>query len=228
MFLENIEILSEFNTVSVVVRLMLALVIGALMGLEREKKQRPAGIRTYTLVCVGSALACITNLYMSQMYPGTDPSRIPAQIISGIGFLGAGTIIVTKIHRIKGLTTAAGLWCCAAVGIAVGAGFYSGAILTGIIIIVSLRLLEAVDDHYARNREYIMCYAEYSSKEFIKQLVCYTKKNGYQLSDLDISKDNDSSYFVTFQIKISKPEKRQEIIAQIQELSECMLVEEIQ
>lgn len=226
MFLEDIKLLSEFNAVSVVVKLLLALVIGALMGLERERKQRPAGIRTYTLVCVGSALACITNLYLNTLYPGIDPARIPAQIISGVGFLGAGTIMVTKINRIRGLTTAAGLWCCAAVGIAIGAGFYTGGILAGVIIIGSLRLFEVVDNHYARNSRYITCYAEYNSKAFIKELVMYAKKNDYQMYDLDITKDSDG-FFATFQLKVNNPEKRQEIIDAIQEFEDCVLVEEI-
>ena len=120
MILENIDFLNEFNGVSVFVRLILALILGALLGIERERKQRPAGLRTYTLVCLGSALAAVTNEYICTIYPSADPARIPAQIVSGIGFLGAGTILVTKEHQVKGLTTAAGLWCCAAVGISVG------------------------------------------------------------------------------------------------------------
>ena len=108
MILENIDFLNKFNGVSVFVRLILALILGALLGIERERKQRPAGLRTYTLVCLGSALAAVTNEYICTIYPSADPARIPAQIVSGIGFLGAGTILVTKEHQVKGLTTAAG------------------------------------------------------------------------------------------------------------------------
>lgn len=229
MWLEKIEILSEFNEVSVVVRLFLALIIGALLGVERERKQRPAGLRTYILVCVGSALATITNLYMCETIGNVDPSRIPAQIVSGIGFLGAGTILVTRVYRIKGLTTAAGLWCCAAVGIATGAGFYTGAILTGIIIVVSLRLFSLVDRKLAKYNKYMYCYVEYRSREFIKNLICYTKKNEYRVLDLEITKDtNDGGYFCTFQLKVGNPERRVEIITEIQELPECVVVEEIE
>lgn len=101
MILENIDFLNEFNGVSVFVRLILALILGALLGVERERKQRPAGLRTYTLVCLGSALAAVTNGYICTIYPSADPARIPAQIVSGIGFLGAGTILVTKVHQVK-------------------------------------------------------------------------------------------------------------------------------
>lgn len=229
MWLEKINILREFNGVSVIVRLFLALIIGMLLGVERERKQRPAGLRTYILVCVGSTLATITNLYMCEFFDNVDPARIPAQIISGIGFLGAGTIIVTKVYRVKGLTTAAGLWCCAAVGIATGAGFYTGAIITGLLIVISLKVFSVVDRRLAKYNKYICCYVEYRNREFIRHLICYAKKKEYHVLDLEITKDkNDGGYFCTFQLKISDPENRAEIIPEIQELPECVVVEEIE
>lgn len=123
------ELLQELNWISITVRLLLALICGGILGIEREKKRRPAGLRTYMLVCVGAAFVMITNEYMSFKYEGVDPSRMGAQVISGIGFLGAGTIIVTGRNRVKGLTTAAGLWAAACIGLAAGAGFYSGQLL---------------------------------------------------------------------------------------------------
>ena len=93
MILEHIEILHSLNIFSITLRIFLALILGGALGLEREQKQRPAGFRTYMIVCVGSALACITNLYMVEALNASDPARIPAQVISGIGFLGAGTIL---------------------------------------------------------------------------------------------------------------------------------------
>ena len=213
MILENIDFLNEFNGVSVFVRLILALILGALLGIERERKQRPAGLRTYTLVCLGSALAAVTNEYICTIYPSADPARIPAQIVSGIGFLGAGTILVTKEHQVKGLTTAAGLWCCAAVGISVGSGFYYGAIFAGILIVVSLRVFSIV---------------EYNSKVFIRELIFYAKKSGYQILDLEITKDSSSgTYFATFQLKITNPSLRTLVLASVQELSDCILAEEM-
>ena len=184
MILENIDFLNEFNGVSVFVRLILALILGALLGIERERKQRPAGLRTYTLVCLGSALAAVTSEYICTIYPSADPARIPAQIVSGIGFLGAGTILVTKEHQVKGLTTAAGLWCCAAVGIAVGSGFYYGAIFAGILIVVSLRVFSIVDKNFLKYNKYMNFYVEYNSKVFIRELIFYAKKSGYQILDL--------------------------------------------
>ena len=94
MYFENIPVFSELNLFSILLRIALALILGGALGIEREQKQHPAGFRTYVIVCLGATLACITNLYMCERLGGTDPARIPAQVISGIGFLGAGTILV--------------------------------------------------------------------------------------------------------------------------------------
>ena len=112
--LERIIATQEFI---MTIKLLLALFCGGLLGIEREQKKRPAGFRTYMLVCVGATLVMITNEFLGTRYAGIDPTRMGAQVISGIGFLGVGTIIVTGDNRVKGLTTAAGLWATACVGL---------------------------------------------------------------------------------------------------------------
>ena len=119
---ETIAYLREFHFASVVLRLALAMLLGGCIGLERERKRRPAGFRTYMLVCLGATLTVLLSLYEFTMVTGpwsdicaeigikTDVSRFGAQVINGIGFLGAGTILVTGRQQVKGLTTAAGLW----------------------------------------------------------------------------------------------------------------------
>ena len=121
---------SEMTAFSVALRLLLAMVLGSLVGVERANKRYAAGIRTFALVCLGSALATVTGMYLSEIasYPA-DIGRIPAQLLCGIGFLGAGTIIVTDRRQVRGLTTAAGLWVTAAMGIAIGAGFVWAALV---------------------------------------------------------------------------------------------------
>ena len=131
-----IPYLREMNFVSVMFRLILAMVCGGMIGLERGRKRRPAGFRTYMLVCLGAALTMLLSQYEFAMVMGpwkgiaqelgmkTDVSRFGAQVINGIGFLGAGTILVTGRQEVKGLTTAAGLWASACMGLAIGAGFY--------------------------------------------------------------------------------------------------------
>ena len=131
------------NTFSIIIRLVLAVVLGGLVGQERENKNRPAGFRTHILVCAGSALVMTTSEFLFSRYnefTNLDPARLGAQVISGIGFLGAGTII-RQGSSVKGLTTAASLWAVACVGLAAGAGFYEGAIAGAIIIYLTLFLL---------------------------------------------------------------------------------------
>ena len=129
--------MSEYE---IIIKLALAAVLGGLIGLERESLSRPAGLRTYTLVCVGSALAMVVSLDMYYQYYQTvnaDPGRIAAQVVSGIGFLGAGTIM-REGATVRGLTTAAGLWVVACIGLAVGAGLYIPAIVSTAIILFVL------------------------------------------------------------------------------------------
>ena len=119
------DFLYEINLLSVSLRLILALLFGGIIGLERGSNRHPAGFRTHILVCVGAALAMMTNQFILQQFDTGDPARLGAQVITGVGFLGVGTILVTGRHKIKGLTTAAGLWASACLGLAIGIGFYS-------------------------------------------------------------------------------------------------------
>ena len=135
----------EINLWSVLLRLILASLFGGAIGVERSTKRHAAGFRTYILVCVGATIAMLVNQFTYLTFGGGDTSRLGAQVISGIGFLGAGTILITSRSQVKGLTTAAGLWASACVGLAIGAGFYTAAIATGILIITSLTLLPKVE-----------------------------------------------------------------------------------
>lgn len=130
----------------VIIRILLSIFIGGLIGLDRGMKNRPAGLRTYMLVCAGSCLIMMTNQYIYQFTNSGDPMRLGAQVVSGIGFLGAGTIVVTRHNQIKGLTTAAGLWASAGIGLAIGIGFYEGAIVASIGIYSILTILQRLDN----------------------------------------------------------------------------------
>lgn len=132
----------EITYEAIVLRILAAIIVGGLIGLERGMKNRPAGLRTYMLVCVGACLIMLTNQYIYQFTGAGDPMRLGAQVVSGIGFLGAGTIIVTKHNQIKGLTTAAGLWASAGVGLALGIGFYEAALTASVGIYAILAILQ--------------------------------------------------------------------------------------
>ena len=124
---EFYELIQENQFVSVFVKILLAVIAGGIIGNERGRHGSAAGLRTHILVCIGSAMTSLTGMYVADILGSGDVLRIPAQVISGIGFLGAGMIIVKNNNVITGLTTAAGLWATAAIGISVGYGFYWGA-----------------------------------------------------------------------------------------------------
>ena len=125
------DFVRDMSFLAVTVRLALAVICGGIIGLEREYKRRPAGFRTHILICLGAAMTTLTSQYLClEMHFYTDVGRLGAQVIAGIGFIGAGTIIVTKRKQVKGLTTAAGLWASACLGLAIGAGFYSCAFIS--------------------------------------------------------------------------------------------------
>jgi len=137
--------ISSFQTIN---RLILAALLSGVIGFEREAHGRAAGLRTHILVCVGSALIMLTSLYIFDIYVGRvplDPARIAANVVAGIGFLGAGTIIRSG-SSVVGLTTAASIWAVAGIGLAVGCGYYLGALMGTLIILVTLWFLRKVED----------------------------------------------------------------------------------
>lgn len=136
------------QTIDIVLRLLVAAVLGGIIGYERETENKPAGFRTNMLVCIGSALVMITSQFIFKQYQGLtnlDPARLGAQVISGIGFIGAGTIIRDGLH-VRGLTTAASLWVVACIGVAVGVGFYEGAMIATIFILLILLVLKKLQE----------------------------------------------------------------------------------
>ncbi|WP_412178679.1 MgtC/SapB family protein [Sedimentibacter sp.] len=186
----NIETLHELNIISITFRVMLSLVFGGIIGLERSRKNRPAGFRTYMIVCLSSTLVMMTNQYININFSGSDPARLGAQVISGIGFLGAGTIIVTSRSQVKGLTTAAGLWASACLGLAIGIGFYSGAIIVSIVIFIIITLFKKLDNCLTSTNKTITVYTSFSSIEYFDKFIFYCNKLNYKILDIEITKDN--------------------------------------
>lgn len=170
--------LQQLNLLSIIVRILLAAMIGGLIGLERESKNRSAGFRTYTLVSVGACLVMMTNQYMFSLYQSGDPARMGAQVISGVGFLGAGTILVTRSNQVRGLTTAAGLWTSACVGLALGTGFYVGAIIVGVVLLLVMILFRPLNRVLQRKNGIMRLYAHFDNSDDIDVFLreCRTEK----------------------------------------------------
>lgn len=181
--------LRELNLVSILFRIFLSVMIGGFLGMERGKKNRPAGLRTYILVCLGSALVMMTNQYVYLTYQTGDPMRLGAQVISGVGFLGAGTIILTGRNKIMGITTAAGLWTAACGGLAIGVGFYEGAVLGGIVIAFTVSGLLRFDIWLRKKSKYLELYVEYNAeKGAFSGSLQYAREHQFEVKNIQISK----------------------------------------
>lgn len=223
-------LLREVNLTSITVRLILAIVCGGLIGYDRGRKRRPAGFRTHILVCIGSALVMITNQYIvEELSFGGDPTRLGAQVISGIGFLGAGTILITNKQQVKGLTTAAGLWASACMGLAIGIGFYEGAILGCAFILGSMTLLHRFDDFVMARTKLVEVYVEVKSVKGIGMVLDFIKSNNMEITNLEISKSRNPEDNAGLLITIKQQERmtHDNLISMIASVEEVTMVEEI-
>ena len=183
-FFAEITDIREVTYLAVVLRIVVAAFLGGFMGLERGLKNRAAGLRTYMLVCVGSCLIMLTNQFIYQVYSQGDPVRMGAQVVSGIGFLGAGTIMVTRRHQIKGLTTAAGLWTAAGVGLALGIGFYEAAIAGAAAVLLVMTLMQVMDNRMRRKTKSFEIYVELSSKISLGDLLRHIREMEIEIRDV--------------------------------------------
>ena len=183
--------LREVTYLAVALRILCAVILGGLIGLERGLKNRPAGLRTYMLVCTGACLIMLTNQYIFQYFGTGDPVRMGAQVVSGIGFLGGGTIIITRHSRIKGLTTAAGLWAAAAVGLALGIGFYEAALAGGIAIFTIMTLLQKMDNKMHSRAKRIDIYIELEKNMLLGDFLRLVREKDLNVSN--VQRENSSA-----------------------------------
>lgn len=179
----------EVTYLAVILRITAAFLLGGILGLERGLKQRPAGLRTHMLVCVGACMIMLTNQFVFQAYQTGDPVRMGAQVVSGIGFLGAGTIMVTKRNRIKGLTTAAGLWSAAAVGLALGIGFYEAAVMGSVMILLTLTVVHGLDSRIHNNTRLAEVYVELDNTVSIGRFSRSVRELDLEIEDLQLDRE---------------------------------------
>lgn len=218
------------DILSIFIKLSLAMLCGGILGMERGKKNRPAGFRTYMLVCVGATLVMMTNQYMCELYGTGDPARLGAQVISGIGFLGAGTIIVTGRNRVKGLTTAAGLWADACVGLAIGTGFYSGAIIGCTLILLVMSVLHRLDDRMTANTKTLDMYMEFQKMSDLGAFMSKIKEFGMKISEIEMTKANnaeDVAVAVLLTLRLEKKRPHTEIIELLSQVEGVRYIEEL-
>ena len=191
------EVLDSLRTLTlfwVFVRFALAVVLGGVIGMERGKKRHPAGLRTHLVVCIGSASVMMVSQYIfNTMNGAADPARLGAQVISGIGFLGVGTIVVTGRNQVTGLTTAAGLWASACMGLAIGIGFYEGAVIMCLFLYLVLEVIDRLDAEYVKYSNKFQLFIEYDQAVHLGQIIQVVHSLGWRVTNIDtISKIGDS------------------------------------
>ena len=224
--------LREVTYLAVVLRILAAVILGGIIGLERGMKNRPAGLRTYMLVCVGACLAMLTNQYIYQTTATGDPTRMAAQVISGIGFLGAGTIVVTRRNQIKGLTTAAGLWSAAGVGLTLGIGFYEAAVVGALAIFVVMTLLQRMDNRMHRKTKTVEVYIEVGRELSLGELLRQLREEEFEVRDVQRESGLETggesgtrAYIAT--LKALKRQNHLDIVEKVREIPGVVYVEEL-
>ena len=192
----------ELNIWSMMLRMLVAMIVGGVIGFERERIGRAAGFRTYMLVALGSALTVILSQYLDTMLNSfmkdafeivgrrTDVVRLGTRVVSGVGFLGAGTIIVTGKQEVKGLTTAAGLWASACMGLAVGAGFIECVLISFLLIVFSIRVLPTIETMIINKSRNMLIYLETDNIVQLSNIISFIKREEIQIYEVEINKDN--------------------------------------
>lgn len=221
----------QLDLLSVAVRLLLAVFCGGIIGIERERKRRPAGFRTHILICLGAAMTTLTSQYIVlELKLFTDLARLGAQVIAGIGFIGAGTIIVTKRRQVKGLTTAAGLWASAIVGLCCGAGFFEGAIYASLLILLAELLFVKLEYFLISSAKSVNVYVEYSDSSSLPLIVDTIKQTNAYIYDLELSRKtgkNGKSLYAVFSLHMPRKASMQLLMTKITETEGVTAVEEL-
>ncbi len=207
---------SEWTMRNLIIRIIVSMLLGGIIGLDRGMKHRGAGTKTMTVVCLGSTLVMLTEQYIQVNFPGlANMNRLAAQVISGVGFLGVGTIIISN-HRVRGLTTAATLWASATIGLAVGIGFVEGGILITLVMLISLHILPFAERFATRNSRYCNVIVDLEESRYLHVIIQDLKAAGISVDSMEISTskigDSVSVYLILHTGKATENTEIYEII----------------
>ena len=220
----------DWSLAAMLIRLTMAGIVGASIGIDRSMKRRGAGIKTHVLVCLGSAIVMMTSQYISFHFTDkADVSRLGAQVISGVGFLGVGTIIVTGKNQVRGLTTAAGLWTCACIGLAAGIGYVEGALLCLFFVLFTFKFLNIIDRAIHEHARIFDVYLEFESNRNIARFIEEMRNQKMKISDLEISKSKIEGEGPTAicTIEVREKRKRSILLDILREIEGIKFVEEL-
>ena len=216
----------ELTYLAIALRVFTSILIGGLIGLDRGMKNRPAGMRTYMLVSLGSCLVMITNQFIYQTFGTGDPVRMGAQVVSSIGFLGAGTIVVTSRSQIKGLTTAAGLWASAAVGLAVGIGFYEAAVMGGFGVFFVMTVMQGLDTRVHSKAKSLGVYVELDRETSLGEFLREAQEKKLDVRDVQRESGGENgSRAYTVTIRAEKRRNLTELSDEVRDLPGVLFLE---
>jgi len=212
--------MTGLSTVHLLARLLMSALFAGFRGLERESHGRPAGLRTHILVAVGSCLIMLLSIYgFGARWVNRDPARLAAQVISGIGFLGAGTIL-REGATIKGLTTAASLWVVAGIGLAVGSGFYPGAIAATIIAVMSLFFLEKLEKRFFSPQIVTLEATVSDQPGQLGEMCSIIGHHGFSIRSIDLERDDSTgSAIVSLQVEGRHPDRPDKLLEDLRQMS---------
>lgn len=230
-FSEFLDIIRGVGIPGILVRLTLALICGGIIGLERETKRRAAGFRTHVLICIGASLTTLISQYavFVRELP-TDPARLGAQVIAGMSFIGAGAIIVTSRRQVKGLTTAAGLWTCAIIGLAIGAGYYAAALMAVAIVLLAELVLSRLEYFIVSNAKSMTVRVEMEATEVLAEIITSLTNDGLRVTDVEFSRaglNSDSLPGAVFTVRMKKRRKHEDVLDSIANTKGVRDVEEV-
>ena len=210
-------------------RLCVASLCGGLIGIERGRKHRAAGFRTHMLVCMGAALTIVLSVYLcAQFHVTTDVSRFGAQVINGIGFIGAGTIIVTGRQQVKGMTTAAGLWASACMGLAIGAGFYAAALIGCLCIILTIVVFSKLERLILSHSRNINLFVEFEHTDDLSKIIETIKGQEIRIFDVEITKGKGAVHpNAIFSLQLPKKKPHTAVMTAIAEVVGVRIIEEL-
>ena len=226
--LRCLDFLRAMDLPGITLRVVLALVCGGMIGIERAEKRRPAGFRTHILICLGAAIAAMTSVHLFvTMHYYLDVARM-GSVVSGIGLIGAGTIMVTRRRRVKGLTTAAGLWVVAIVGLCCGFGFYEGAVYTTIMVLVAEVFFSKLEYRLLRNNKEINVYVEYTKPSCLEEIVDRCHMLGVKIVDLEMARKSgeDSASSAVLALSSRQGAGREEILQALAGVEDVITVVE--
>jgi len=228
--MEFVDWVIDQNTLETMIRLVLAMISGMIIGIDRGIKRRGAGVKTYSLVCLGAAIVMLTGEFIYRNYGSSmDISRLGAQVISGVGFLGVGTIIVTGRNQVRGLTTAAGLWTCACIGLAFGIGFYDGAAIMLFLCIIVLKTYSRIDAFIYCHSKVLDLYIGFQSMKQISSFLEELRRMEIKVQYFEVGKSKMPGEESAALITIEMPHKmnREEALNRIQQIEGIAFVDEL-